>query len=203
MLTHGGIFMCTVSLCENPIYAFGLCQLHYKRNAKYGDPLAGTKNRASPAQRFWRFVEKSDGCWDWIGSTASGYGRFSVGKKSEGSYLAHRFSWELHNNAKIPDGLFVMHKCDNKKCTNPEHLTLGTPKENTQDMIAKGRKRTVALIGAGNGKSILNEEKVRFIRSSDLSHAALARLLDVSTGCVRGVRIGRTWSHVSNINEIT
>lgn len=199
----GAFFMCTVNLCDRPLYALGFCHMHYQRNSRYGDPLGGVKNHASPSERFWRFVEKTDGCWNWIGNKASGYGRFSIGSKKEGYFLAHRFSWELHNNAKIPDGMFVMHKCDNPQCTNPDHLMLGTPKENTQDMIAKGRKKTVVSVGKENGKSLLDEEKVRFIRSSDLSHAALSRLLNVSTGCIRGVRIGRTWSHVPNIQQIT
>lgn len=189
--------MCTVDKCENAIYALGLCRMHYQRNRKHGDPLAGIKNHAPPEERFWRFVEKSEGCWKWTGNKASGYGRFAVGAKADGYFLAHRFSWTLHNNQEIPEGMFVMHKCDNPECTNPEHLILGTPKENTQDMIAKGRKRTVAPVGLGNGKSLLDEEKVRLIRQSDLPHTVIARQLGVSAGCVRGVRIGRTWSHVS------
>ena len=188
--------MCTVENCDRVIYACGLCRMHYQRNRKHGDPLAGIKNHASPEERFWRFVEKQDGCWKWTGNKANGYGRFAVGAKADGYFLAHRFSWELHNKQKIPEGMFVMHKCDNPECTNPEHLTLGTPKENTQDMIAKGRKRTVAPVGLGNGKSLLNEEKVRLIRQSNLPHAVIARELGVSPNCVRGVRIGRTWSHV-------
>jgi hypothetical protein len=195
--------VCKVDGCEKKSHGIGLCQQHYHRFKIFGDFNVKEKPRGTPIERFWKFVEKSNGCWSWNGNKSNGYGRFAVGAKKEGYFLAHRFSWELHNNAKIPDGMFVMHKCDNPECTNPDHLMLGTPKENTQDMIAKGRKITVAPVGAGNGKSVLNEEKVRFIRSSDLSHAALARLLDVSTGCVRGVRIGRTWSHVPNINEIT
>jgi hypothetical protein len=188
--------MCTVENCEKTIYAHGFCHMHYQRNRKYGSPIAGVKNQAPPEERFWRFVEKSNDCWKWNGSKANGYGRFSVGSKSDGMFLAHRFSWELHNKQEIPKGMFVMHKCDNPECTNPDHLTLGTPKENTQDMIAKGRKRTVAPVGLGNGKSLLNEEKVRLIRQSNLPHAVIARQLGVSAGCVRGVRIGRTWSHV-------
>ena len=188
--------MCSVESCANAIYAFDLCHKHYQRFRKYGDPLAGIKNQAPPKERFWRFVEKSEGCWKWNGSKSSGYGRFSVGSKNEGYYLAHRFSWEMHNGKKIPEGMFVMHKCDNPECTNPDHLLLGTPKENTQDMISKGRKKTVAPVGLGNGKSILNEQKVRFIRESNLSHAEVGRILGVSPNCVRGVRTGRTWSHI-------
>ena len=188
--------MCTVENCDRKIYAVGLCNLHYQRNKKYGNPLGGIKNHAPPEERFWRFAEKLDGCWKWSGKKNNGYGVLSKGAKKDGYFLAHRFSWELHNKQKIPEGMFVMHKCDNPECTNPEHLTIGTPKENTQDMIAKGRKRVVAPLGTENGKSILDEEKVRFIRSSDLPHAKLARLLEVSPNCVRGVRIGRTWGHI-------
>jgi hypothetical protein len=188
--------MCIVENCEKTIYAHGFCHMHYQRNRKYGSPLAGVKNQAPPEERFWRFVDKTEGCWSWKGKKKNGYGAFSKGAKKDGDFLAHRFSWMLHNSQEIPEGLFVMHKCDNPECTNPEHLTLGTPKENTQDMIAKGRKRTVAPVGLGNGKSLLNEEKVRLIRQSNLPHAVIARQLGVSAGCVRGVRIGRTWSHV-------
>ena len=170
--------------------------MHYQRFKKYGNPLGGTKNHAPPEERFLRFVVKTDACWKWSGKKNNGYGVLSKGSKKDGYFLAHRFSWELHNKQSIPDGMFVMHKCDNPECCNPEHLIIGTPKENTQDMIAKGRRRLVAPLGAENGKSVLNEEKVKFIRSSDLSHAKLARLLEVSLNCVRGVRIGRTWAHI-------
>jgi hypothetical protein len=196
MLIHGGIFMCIVENCTNQNYSSTLCEKHYVRFKKYGDPLGGVKNHASPEERFKRFLIKSDGCWKWSGKKNNGYGVLSKGSRKDGYFLAHRFSWELYNKQKIPEGMFVMHKCDNPECCNPDHLMIGTPKENTQDMIAKGRKRVVAPLGTENGKSVLNEEKVRFIRSSDLPHAKLAKLLEVSPSCVRGVRIGRTWAHI-------
>lgn len=190
--------MCSVDGCDGVLYARGFCHKHYQRVMRYGDPLGGVKNHATPEERFWRFVEKFDGCWKWTGNKKpNGYGVLSRGSKADGYYLAHRFSWMLHNNAEIPNGMFVMHKCDNPECTNPEHLTIGTAKDNTQDMISKGRRKTVVSVGSENGKSLLDEEKVRFIRQSDLSHAELGRVLHVSPNCVRGVRVGRTWGHVS------
>jgi hypothetical protein len=190
--------MCDVEGCTEKSRSLNFCYKHYQRFRKYGDPLAGIKNHAPLEERFWKYVVKTESCWSWSGNKGrGGYGRVSTGSKSDGYTLAHRFSWELHNNPKIPDGLFVMHKCDNPECANPEHLMIGTPKENTQDMIAKGRKRVVAPVGAGNGKSILDEDKVRYIRSSNLNHAAVGRILNVSPNCVRGVRTGRTWSHVT------
>jgi hypothetical protein len=196
MLIHGGIFMCSVENCDKKATKSGMCNMHYLRVRKHGNPQAGIKNHAPIEERFWRFIVKNESCWSWTGNKALGYGRISTGKKPYVLILAHRLSWEIHNKQKIPDGMFVMHKCDNPECCNPEHLIIGTPKENTQDMIAKGRKRVVISSGNKNGKSVLNEEKVRFIRASDLPHAQLAKLLEVSPSCVRGVRIGRTWSHI-------
>lgn len=92
-----------------------------------------------PAQilRFWKWVKKTPkGCWEWQGClTKGGYGRFQVHPKT---LRAHRVSYFLFNGPII-DSQLVLHKCDNPLCVNPEHLFLGTSKENTDDMIAKGR----------------------------------------------------------------
>jgi len=188
--------MCTVENCDGSVYAFGLCNKHYQRFKKYGDVNGGLKNHAPPEERFWRFVVKTNDCWNWSGKKNNGYGVLSKGSKSDGYFLAHRFSWSMHNQEEILSGMVVMHKCDNPSCVNPEHLILGTSKDNTQDMIAKGRRNLKIPVGVKNGKSLLDEEKVRFIRASNLPHAVLARMLNVSSNCVRGVRIGRTWTHI-------
>ena len=190
---------CKYDGCNGKAVGRGYCQKHYLRYMKYGSPDSKKNDHAPIEIRFWRYVSKKENneCWEWIGQRLSnGYGRISLGAKSLGSDGAHRVSWEIFNKTSVPDGMFVMHKCDNPSCVNPNHLTIGTPKENVADMIAKGRKRTVAPKGEGNGKSLLNEEKVRIIRSSTLNHAALGRELGVSPNCVRGVRIGRTWTHI-------
>ena len=148
--------------------------------------------------RFLRFVDKKsdNDCWNWLGQKINGYGRISAGKRGDNSFGAHRVSWEMHNNQTIPKGMFVMHSCDNPGCVNPKHLSIGTPKDNSDDMIAKGRKKMVIPIGEHNGKSIINADIVRQIRASTLNHTALGRLLGVSPNCVRGVRIKRTWKHI-------
>jgi hypothetical protein len=196
----GGFMKCVIEDCEGKAVGLGYCQKHYIRVKKYGSPYPQKHSHEPIEIRFWQFVTKGseDECWEWQGQRLeSGYGRISLGARSLGSEGAHRISWKLFNKADIPDGMFVMHKCDNPSCVNPHHLSIGTPKENTQDMIAKGRKRVVSPKGEGNGKSLLNEEKVRLIRSSTLSHAGIARELGVSPNCVRGVRIGRTWTHIT------
>ena len=94
--------------------------------------------------RFWEKVSKEDGCWNWVGSTQGfGYGYLHTGDKTNRKPVsAHRYSWALHNGP-IPDGLWVLHKCDNPSCVNPDHLFLGDRTDNMRDCAAKGRVRTV------------------------------------------------------------
>ena len=108
------------------------------------------------ADRFWEKVDKSpaSGCWEWRSSIrGNGYGAFFThligeGRKCRG---AHRFSWEL-KNGPIPDGLWVLHKCDNRICVNPDHLFLGDRVDNMQDCAKKGRVCTT-------GKALLTHCK--------------------------------------------
>lgn len=191
--------VCSVVGCGAKRKSFGLCYKHYVRLKKHGTPESVKWTQGSVEERFWRNVVKGSAsdCWEWNGTMQpNGYGRLSLGAKSEGSEGAHRISWRLHNKTEIPKGMHVMHSCDNPKCVNPSHLSVGTPKQNTQDMIAKGRKVIASPVGNDNGKAIINPDIVRQIRQSNESHAALARKFGISPNCVRGVRIGRTWSHV-------
>lgn len=191
---------CKVDECGGKHKALGYCYKHYVRFKKYGSPDDRKWSQASLERRFWLKVLANDldDCWLWLGTRLkNGYGRISLGSKSLGTEGAHRVSWMIANQAVIPAGLVVMHSCDNPRCVNPKHLSLGTPKENTQDMINKGRRVIAAPVGNENGKAILDAEKVKLIRASTESHAALARRLGVSPNCVRGVRTGRTWSHVA------
>jgi hypothetical protein len=76
------------------------------------------------------------GCWEWIGARNNHeQGQFVVEHKK---VLAYRFSWELHRG-KIPEGMYVCHKCDNPPCVNPDHLFLGTQSDNIRDCVSKGR----------------------------------------------------------------
>lgn len=94
--------------------------------------------------RFWAMVEIGPGCWLWTGvKDHKGYGRFHLLDKGRRRMVrAHRVAYEL-TCGPIPDGLEVMHACDNPQCVNPAHLSIGTHSENMQDAAAKGRICTI------------------------------------------------------------
>jgi hypothetical protein len=181
--------------CESPVYAKGICHKHYQRVRKYGDAHAG-RTHAPPEERFWRSVQKGDGCWIKPGREGGRYSWFQAGGKGSPSLLAHRYAYEI-THGPIPPGMVVMHSCDVMRCVNPAHLSLGTHKQNTADMIAKGRHARKAPVGIESPRAKLDEDAVRYIRKSDESHAALARRFGCGSTTIRCVRDGRTWTHVT------
>ena len=86
-------------------------------------------------ERFWSKVDLSGECWVWTGTKAGGYGRFYLNRRM---MPAHRYSW-TETSGPIPDGLMVLHKCDNPSCVRPDHLFLGTQSDNMLDASAKNR----------------------------------------------------------------
>lgn len=99
------------------------------------------------SERFWEKVDKTveSGCWEWRSSIrGNGYGAFFTHLIEEGrkAHGAHRFSWELEHGP-IPNGLWVLHKCDNRICVNPDHLFLGDRTDNMRDCAEKGRIKTI------------------------------------------------------------
>lgn len=119
-------------------------------------------NLRTPEERFWPKVQKSDsGCWMWTGALVGrGYGNFWDGNHYP---PAHVFSWKLVNG-EIPDGLFVLHRCDVRACVNPDHLFLGTQRDNIRDMMSKNRHRMGGPSGERNGNSKLLADQVKTIR---------------------------------------
>lgn len=113
------------------------------------NPYRGNQTM-TPEQRIEnkRTIDTVTGCWVWNGSiltqdVGKHYGRFRVGSRSDNSrgfITAHRYSYLVYKG-EIPKGMLVCHTCDNPKCFNPDHLFIGTHKDNTQDMIKKGRHR--------------------------------------------------------------
>lgn len=157
------------------------------------------------AERFWSRVRKGSPseCWLWQGKakTAYGYGLLGKGGRSDrsgGNVAAHRVSWELHCGP-IPAGLFVLHKCDIPACVNPNHLFLGTIRDNALDMFAKGRGNPNPSRGSKRQNSRLTESMVRDARGrrrEGTSIAVLAESYGVSVATMSHALLGRTWSHV-------
>lgn len=96
-----------------------------------------------PETRFWHKVTKTEGCWTWKGATDNaGYGQFH---SSDKYWAAHRYSWTLRHGVIAP-GLVVRHLCHNKSCVNPEHLAIGTQKDNIQDSVRDNRFRVIKRV---------------------------------------------------------
>lgn len=152
----------------------------------------GTK--VDPSVRFWRHVVKGEGCWPWQGaSMTSGYGSFGV---ERGQMVgAHRYSWQIANGP-IPNGMWVLHTCDNRPCVNPAHLWLGSALDNNRDAIAKGRRARQDQRGEANGRAKLALDQVLHIRASDTPAPVLALQYGVTKELVYAIRRRRLWRHV-------
>ena len=144
-------------------------------------------------ERFWNKVNKQaeNGCWEWTASVNNkGYGWFRLDGKNRG---AHRVSWMLQHGA-VPGGLFVLHRCDNPSCVNPDHLWLGTNADNMRDKVEKGR--APALPGESNGQAKLTEADVIAIRADHRSLRAIAAEYGVSHALIGYIKRGDHWSHI-------
>lgn len=152
---------------------------------------------SADAESFWALaLEDESGCWEWQGSrTIQGYGRLRMPEKRGGVIKAHRRAWELAKGP-IPDGMYVLHHCDNRPCVRPDHLFLGTLTDNMQDMAAKGRAAGFQRRGAAHPLAKLTVEDVSAIRALPYHHglyAEIARELGVSEGQISAIYRGKSW----------
>lgn len=140
-------------------------------------------------QRFWSHVDTTGECWVWIASTRSfGYGHLHFDGCSQ---AAHRVSWQLHNGP-IPDGLLVLHRCDNPRCVNPDHLFLGTDADNVADKLAKGR----GVWGETVGRSKLTSDQVLAIDCDPRAHSAIAEEYGLAHSTVSRIKNRRRWKRL-------
>jgi hypothetical protein len=156
--------------------------------------------------RFWNKIQKTNECWEWKGRLSkTGYGLFDI---HNFPYAAHRFSYEL-NVGPIPKGLFVLHKCNNRKCVKPEHLYAGTQKDNMRDCINAGRfvrptahweDLKATQFGEGSPVAKLKVEEVKQIRNQrrlGISYSEIGRQFGIHHTTVRDIVIKKIWKSVA------
>jgi hypothetical protein len=144
----------------------------YRKNASFCSPTCsrvagrGTFKKTDPIGRFWtKAIIKDDpaACWEWqANKNHRGYGLFASWDENRKTHhvAAHRYAWELVNGP-VKDGLFVLHRCDNRGCVRPSHLFLGTQQDNVDDMVAKGR----GIRGERHHKAKVSDAQAEAIRS--------------------------------------
>ena len=138
-------------------------------------------------------------CWEWTGFCGGdGYGRFGYGNENR----AHRASYLMFIGV-IPPGMSVLHRCDNPRCVNPDHLFLGTGADNAADRDEKGRqsrgeRHSVLFRGEKCGAARLTESQVIEIKNSRESNAGMARKFRISAPHVSMIRSGKRWGHLSS-----
>lgn len=177
-----------------------------------GEGNVAEAKRTPFEKRFWQQTRSGypDECWVWIGTlNRLGYGRIGLGGKNAKIIAAHRASWVLHQG-EIPAGMHVLHSCDNRKCVNPAHLSIGTHAENMRDRDAKGRQAKglrngrhthpeATVRGDRHPKATLKCGDVLLIRAAykaGRTRAELARAFGVSHNNVSYVVSRKTWAHL-------
>ena len=164
-----------------------------------------TRKKVPVLQRFWSKVDRRGGvrsCWNWTAcKQPSGYGQLASPDYRGRPLAAHRFSWELHNKKKVPQGLFVCHRCDNRACVNPRHLFIGTQKQNIQDCMEKGRYIQNRPVGEGHGMAILSEKDVQkikalFRKDPTESCKKVGLVFGVSHHVIYKIKNGKNWRTV-------
>jgi len=152
--------------------------------------------------KFWSKVNKKTekDCWEWISWKTRGkwrYGIFQIHTKNQKMQIrAHRASWYYFYGVLPSSDIFVCHSCDNPSCVNPSHLFLGTPKDNTQDMVNKKR----SPLGIKNGKTKLNELQIKIIKyllkDGYLTQREIGEIFDVSQSTIWQIANRVTWKDV-------
>lgn len=154
-----------------------------------GQGTQGLRRREESVEEyFWGKVEKTDICWFWRGSVLkSGYGQaYSRGK----TWRAHRLAWTI-THGPIPKGASVLHRCDRPLCVRPDHLFLGSQKDNIADAMEKGRLVAPPIYrGEQNPKAKLTSAQVATIRESDEASSVVALRFGISDSHVRTLRRG-------------
>lgn len=185
--------MCSIDNCQAPVHARRLCDTHYMRWLRYGDPHFVHRIINNDGKRFWSQVDKQKECWVWTGCLyPTGYGLLRLQNRG---VAAHRYSFFLHNGHWPKP--FCLHSCDNRKCVNPSHLREGTHQSNMADMVA--RKRSPQNKGSRNPNAKLTEADIMTIKARTRdgeTFVAVAKDYGVKDTCISRIHNEKSWTHV-------
>lgn len=141
------------------------------------------------------YKANENGCWICTSHSPNGKG-YIVIKRGEKRVYAHRYMYTQHKGA-IPDGMVVRHSCDVRNCINPDHLSIGTVQDNTNDRVERDR----GACGEKIDNSKLNEQQVKFIRKhKQITTIELANVFGVSDSSISRARNGTSWKHLLKSN---
>ena len=160
--------------------------------------------RQTQEERFWRLVERTDPseCWVWKGTkNQKGYGRWRRFWLS-GAESAHRVAWAFAAARPLPEGMQVLHRCDNPPCCNPAHLFLGTHEDNMADMAIKGRAHGPNPRTRGElhgGTRLTNAQAMEIYRRAKAGERPVdvARDYGIERATVSQISRGVTWRSVT------
>lgn len=153
--------------------------------------------------KFWSKVNKTEACWLWTGSTNGrgvrgvAYGLCHI-PKTRKNMTAHRMSYTLAHGP-IDSSQWVLHKCDNPLCVNPDHLFLGDAASNSADMIAKGRQVIPDRAGVKNGRAVMDHEKILLLHQlfGKFSIKALMAIFGIGKSQIYRITSGQQWQALS------
>lgn len=190
--------ICCIKECKNPSLALGLCNKHWRRNKKYGSPVAIRHHAGMyigmPAEdRFHgRYRKVPSGCWEWTGCRdGDGYGSFKGDVRGIPYQRAHRFSYALHKG-DVPKGMHVCHTCDNPSCVNPDHLWIGTNRENMHDKIAKNRHNIRK--GEDNAHAKITQEQAQQILVDPRPYTLIAAEYGLMPSTIGSIKNRASWT---------
>lgn len=186
-------------ICKKEFYFYPPKRKDRKRCGQYCSRKCKNAWENAPLkERFFRFIgePEENGCILWKGSKLpKGYGCIGGGK-GRGILRASRVSYEIHKGP-IPEGLHVLHTCDNPPCVNPEHLYVGTQLDNSKDAMKRNRLRPSP--GEKNGFSKLTNKdvfKIRKLYKEGMKPKEIVKLFNVGKPCIESIVYKRSWKHL-------
>lgn len=199
-LVHAKFLICPQCQQTFPWRRGGIfCSRHCRARGTIARSIANLPNPVPLPKRFWATVDMASDCWEWQGKRyRNGYGGCFVTERGKRKYrLAHRLAWEL-TYGPIQKGMNVCHHCDNRACCRPEHLFLGTQKQNLADAREKGRLQWTMGDGRGNTKltaATVQEIRRRHIQEG-LGKRKLSAIYGVANNTIYQIIHYKTWKNI-------